>query len=221
MRTHAVFLRLDGRRCVVVGGDATAERKARACLDAGAAVTVIALEPTAGLQDLHACGRIACERRRYRDGDLEGATLAYACERDPAVVAALRAEAERAHVLLNVPDVPEACTFFAPAVVGRGDLQVAIGTGGSSPGLAARLRRDLEARLGPEYTPYVAILEAVRTRLPSGRRAEVMTRLLDSDLLALVRRGERAPIDALLTRLAGDACALGRLGVALGQDEVP
>ena len=217
MRTHAVFLRLDGRRCVVVGGDATAERKVCACLNAQAHVAVIAPELTTGLQALHASGRIACLQRPYRDGDLRGATLAYACERDPSVIAALRAEAERERVLLNVVDVPDACTFFAPAVVGRGDLQIAIGTGGSSPGLAARLRRDLEARLGPEYAPYVTILGAVRTALPSARRAEVMERLVDSELLSLVQRGEAAEIDALLTRLAGDACTLGRLGVELGE----
>jgi siroheme synthase-like protein len=215
MRTHAVFLRLDGRRCVVIGGDEAAERKARACLEASAVVTVIAPEPAPGLEALAAGGRLACELRPYRDGDLRGAFLAYASGTDPGVVAALRDEAARERVLLNVMDVPEACTFYAPAVVERGDLQVAIGTGGTSPGLAARLRRDLERRIGPEYAPYVTILGAVRTTLPRERRPDVMARLVDSELLALVRRGERDEIDALLTRVAGEPCTLGRLGVAL------
>jgi siroheme synthase-like protein len=179
-------------------------------------VTVVAPDVTAGLEGLHAAGLIAWTRRPYCDGDLRGASLAYASESEPAAIAALRAEAERERVLLNVVDVPDACTFFAPAVVARGDLQIAIGTGGSSPGLAARLRRDLEARLGPEWAPYVTILGAVRTALPSGRRAEVMERLVDSELLDLVRRGEGAEIDALLTRLAGEACTLGALGLDVG-----
>jgi len=215
MRTHAVFLRLEGRRCVVVGGDATAERKAEACLAALAQVTVIAPSLTAELERLRAGGRITWEPRSYRDGDLRGATVAYASERDSRAIAALRAEADREHVLLNVVDVPEASSFFAPAVVARGDLQIAIGTGGASPGLAARLRRELEAQIGPEYAPYLAILGAVRTTLPGGRRAEVMERLVDSDLLCLVQRGEREAIDGLLQRLAGETCTLGRLGVVL------
>jgi siroheme synthase-like protein len=216
MRTHAVFLRLDGRRCVIVGGDATAERKAECCLEAGATVVVIAPSVSPGLARLHDVGRLARVARGYRQGDLHGAFLAYAVERDPAVLAALREEAERERVLLNVADVPNACTFFAPAIVLRGDLQIAIGTGGNSPTLAARLRRDLDGALGPEYAPYVAILGAVRAALPGARRAEVMERLVASELLALVRRGEGRAVDALLAEVAGDACTLGRLGIALG-----
>jgi len=194
-----------------------AERKVERCLAAGAAVTVVAETLTPALERLEADGRILCRRRPYRDGDLAGAVIAYAAERDPAVIGALRAEAERERVWLNVIDVPEASTFFAPAIVARGDLQVAVGTGGASPGLAARLRRDLEAEIGPEYEPYVEILGAVRRRLPDVRRAEVMERLVGSELLSLVRDGETAAIDALLERLAGETCTLGRLGLTLDE----
>jgi len=220
MRTHAVFLRLEGRRCVVIGGDATAERKTLACLDAGAQVTVIAAVPTPALNALGTTGRVRHEARGYRDGDLRGAMLAYAVTDDPAVIAALEAEAAREHVLLNVVDVPAACTFFAPAVVVRGELQVAVGTGGCSPTLAARLRRDLEGRFDAAYTPYVTILGAVRTALPRARRAEVMERLVDSDLLALVRRADRAAIDALIATTTGEPWTLQRLGVDLGATTV-
>jgi siroheme synthase-like protein len=217
MRTHAVFLRLDGRSCVVVGGDGAAERKVERCLAAGAVVTVVGERLTPALERLAADGRIAWRRRPYRDGDLRGAVIAYAAERDPAVIATLRAEAERDRVWLNVIDVPESSSFFAPAIVARGDLQVAVGTGGASPGLASRLRRDLEAEIGPEYAPYVEILGAVRRRLPDVRRAEVMERLVDSELLTLVRHGETKAIDALLERLAGEACTLERLGLTLDE----
>src|SRR5690348_7691470 len=107
MRTHPVFLRLDGRRCVIVGRDAAADGKADACRAAGAAVDVIAPED-------------------YRPGDLAGAFLAYASTRDADLISRLVEEAEREHVLLNVLDVPSACTFVSPAVVDRGDLRIAI-----------------------------------------------------------------------------------------------
>lgn len=206
---------------MIIGGDSAATRKAERCLAAGALVTVVAETLAEDLQGLERSGRITWQRRRYRAGDLSGAAVAYASVREPAVVAALRAEAERERVWLNVIDDVDASSFFAPAVITRGELQIAIGTGGASPGMAARLRRDLEARIGPEYAPYVAILGAVRRSLPDGRRAEVMSQLVDSELLALVRRGERAAIDALLARVVGEECTLGRLGVTFGDEASP
>jgi len=217
MRTHPVFLRLDGRRCVVVGGDDAARVKVEGCLAAGAIVRVVAPSPDVALRALAADGRIELVTRAYEEGDLDDAVVAYASERDPEVIACLRAEAERSRVLLNVIDVPEACGFFAPAVLARGDLLVAIGTGGASPGLAARLRRELEGAIGPEYEPYVAILGAVRRSLEWREgRARVIERLVDSDLLGLVRRGEAPAVDALLRQIGGEECTLKQLGVTLG-----
>jgi len=210
MRTHAVFLRLDGRRCVVVGGDAVAEGKALECAAAGARVTVIAPEVTPGL----AAGPVDWLARAYRPGDLAGAMLAYAVTRDPATISQLRDEAARERVLLNVVDVPDACTFYAGAIVDRGDLRIAIGTGGASPGLAARLRREIETQVGPEYAPFVEILGAVRRHLDGDpARIAVMASLLDSPLLELVRREDRGAIDRLLADVAGDACTLDGLGL--------
>jgi siroheme synthase-like protein len=214
MRTHPVFLRLEGRRCVVVGGDATAATKARACLAAGATVTVVAPEIAADLAEHPAARHVA---RAYRPGDLAGALLAYATMRDPIVVRQLVDEAERERVILNVVDVPEACTFFAPAIAARGDLQLAVGTGGASPALAARLRTELAAHIGPEYEPFVAILGAVRRAFASDPgRGDVVSALAGSTLLDLLRAGRRAEIDALLARIAGDGCTLDSLGVRLG-----
>lgn len=216
MRTHPIFLRLDGRRCVVVGLGADAERRALACRDAGAAVTLIAVDAPVALGGAAESGpgRIDVARRAYRPGDLAGAFLAYAATRDPAVIAQLHDEAEREHVLLNVVDVPEHCTFFAPAVLNRGELQVAVGTGGASPGLAARVRNEIGTVVGPEYGAYVTILQAVRGHL-AGRadRSDVMRAVLDSGLLDLVRRGAHAEIDGLLAGLVGGRCTLAGLGV--------
>jgi siroheme synthase-like protein len=222
MRTHPVFLRLEGRACVIVGGDDPAASKAEACVRAGAAVTVVAVDLAPRLAALVEAGSVRHVARDYRPGDLAGAVLAYGCVRDPALVAQLVADAERERVLLNVVDTPEACTFLAPAVVERGQLRIAIGTGGASPGLAARLRRELEARVGPEYGELVAILGAVRRALArtAGRAAErgaIVERLLASPLLTLVRERRRAEIDALLAQVVGDGLTLERLGVRLGE----
>jgi siroheme synthase-like protein len=214
MRTHPVFLCLEGRPCVAVGGDGAIESKIDSCRRAGARVTLVASEPTAALQRLAAAGAVRWVAREYRPGDLRDAVLAYASTRDPERIALLREEAARERVLLNVIDVPDACSFIAPAVVRRGALQVAIGTGGASPLLAARLRGELEAQVGPEYAPLLDILAAVRQFLGADpRRAEVLAALLDSPLRDLLRCGDRPGVDRLLTRIAGDRCTLERLGL--------
>jgi siroheme synthase-like protein len=214
MRTHPVFLCLEGRSCVAVGGDPLIEDKVLACRRAGAAVTVIAAELTPALRDLSTSGTIRWVARDYRPGDLRGALLAYASTRDPERIRALRDEAARERVLLNVIDVPDACDFLAPAVLARGDLQLAIGTGGASPGLAARLRNELAPHVGPEYGAFVAILGAVRRAFRGGaERAAVLAALLDSPLLDLLRRRDRGAIDRLLTEIAGERCTLEQLGV--------
>jgi siroheme synthase-like protein len=216
MRTHPIFLRLEGRPCVVVGGDGAAEAKVRCCLDADASVTVVAAELTSGLAALVGEGRVRHVARDYRRGDLSGFVLAYASTRDESRIAELRAEAECERVLLNVIDTPESCSFIAPAIVARGELTIAVGTGGASPGLAARLRRELEERFGPEYGPFVAILGGVRRALAGEPgRTEVLARLIDSPLLELVRRGRLAEIDGLLGRVAGEGVTLARLGVTV------
>jgi siroheme synthase-like protein len=217
MRTHPVFLCLEGRPCIAIGGDAAIEGKVEACRRAGAAVTVVAPELTPGLEALAATGAIRWHARDYRPGDLRGAVLAYASTRDPERIDLLRAEADRERVLLNVIDVPAACSFLSPAIVERGALQVAIGTGGASPLLAARLRRALETELGPEYAPLVDILGAVRRSLTDApERAEILAALLDSPLLDLLRRGDRAAVEQLLVQVAGERCSLDRLGVEAG-----
>lgn len=218
MRTHPVFLRLAGRRCVVIGGDETAAAKARACIEAGGDVTVIAAELVPDLARAVATGEADHLARAYQPGDLAGAFLAYASTRDAGLVARLRADAERERVLLNVADMPDACTFIAPAVLARGDLQVAVGTGGASPGLASRVRGEIAQVVGPEYGTLVAILGAVRGAVPAGPdRVAALGRLLDSPLLDLVRRGARAEIDALLETAGGAGCTLERLGIALAE----
>lgn len=219
MRTHPVFLRLTGRRCVVIGGDETAAAKVRACIDAGGEVTVVAPRLVPELERTVAERGARHRARAYRTGDLAGAFLAYASTPDAALVERLTAEAEREHVLLNVVDTPDACTFIAPAVLARGELQVAVGTGGASPGLASRVRSEIAEVVGPEYGTLTAILGAVRGMLPAGpERVAVLGRLLDSPLLDLVRRGRRAEVDALLETAAGTGCTLERLGISLEGD---
>jgi siroheme synthase-like protein len=160
---YPVLLELTGRRAVVVGESAVEAGKVEGLLVAGAEVTVIAKGPEAALDRLEADPRVTVHRRGYRGpADLGGAVLCVAHAAEPGVRAAIAADARAAGVLVNVMDDVPNCDFAAPAIVRRGDLVVAIGTGGRAPALASRLRAELGERFGPDWTELVDVVGRVR-----------------------------------------------------------
>ncbi|HVW31315.1 MAG TPA: bifunctional precorrin-2 dehydrogenase/sirohydrochlorin ferrochelatase [Acidimicrobiia bacterium] len=195
-----VALELSGRRCVVIGGGPEAERKCRALLDADADVVVIAPVITPGLGDLTRRGEVGHVARRYEPGDLAGAFLAFTTDADRAAPAAVFAEAQRERVLCNAADDVEHCHFAVPSIVRRGELLLAISTGGRAPALAKRLRHRLSAELGWEWAALVDLLGEVRAETLPARTVDFPTwaarwrRVLDreDELLGLLAEGRIA-----------------------------
>ena len=194
---YPVALELSGRRCVVTGGGQEAERKARALLEADAAVVVIAPRVSDGMADLVRRGEITHIARRYRRGDLAGAFLVIAADTDRAIAASVFAEAEAERVLCNAVDDVEHCHFAVPSIVRRGELLLAISTGGRAPALAKRLRRRLTAQFGWQWEALVDVLGDVRAATLPTRTADFPTwaarwnEVLDreDELLALLEEG--------------------------------
>jgi siroheme synthase-like protein len=192
-----VALEVAGRRCVVVGGGTEAEHRARALLDCDADITVLAADPVAGLVDLERRGGLTLVRRPYRPGDLAGAFVVVAT--DPASTAAVFAEAGDRAVLCHAVDDPAHCHFAMPSVLRRGELTVAVSTGGRAPALAKRLRHRLEEEVPPEYEALVDLLADARTEALANRPVDFATwarrwqaALADLDhLLALLADGRR------------------------------
>ena len=220
MDYYPLFLRLDGRPCLVVGGGEVAAQKVGSLLAARATVTVIAPRLGATLGTVRAGGSIVWHQRPFAAGDTAGFVLVYAATADAAVNRAVYAEAEAAGILVNVVDHPDLCRFIAPEVVRRGALTVAISTGGASPALARRIRRELEATFGTEYAVALRVLGRLRTvlrtqPLPPPDRQRILRTLADSRLLDLVRAGDADGIDRLLADTLGTPCSLAALGVTL------
>jgi uroporphyrin-III C-methyltransferase/precorrin-2 dehydrogenase/sirohydrochlorin ferrochelatase len=172
-----LFLKLAGRRCVVVGGGTVAEAKMRGLLRCGAEVRVVAPEVTPGIRDAASAGHIVWAERRFLPSDLVGVFLLVAATNSPELHEEIFGRCQQAGILCNAVDEPERCDFYYPAVVRRGALQVAISTAGHSPYLAQRLRRELEERFGPDYGPWVEKIGGQRRDLlqadisPENRRA--------------------------------------------------
>ncbi|OLC68673.1 MAG: uroporphyrinogen-III C-methyltransferase [Gemmatimonadetes bacterium 13_1_40CM_4_69_8] len=203
---YPAFLDLRGRRAVVVGGGAIAEQKVVALLDAGARVSVISPSVSRRLDDLEAAGTVTIERRPYRPGDLAGAFLAIAATDDRGANRAVWAEAETRGVLLNAVDDLPHCSFIAPAIHRQGDVAVAVSTAGKSPALAVRLRERIGRLIGPEYATLLDLLGELRAelaqRVPDARvRTRLWYRIVDSDAIESVRRGDIAGARARIGRL--------------------
>ncbi len=160
-----IFLKLDGRRCLVVGAGKVAEAKIRGLLDARASIEVVAPEAVWQIQKWAWEGVIGWKARAFQATDLDQSSLVIAATSNREVNVEVFRQARLRNVLCNSVDDPENCDFYYPAVVNRGDLQIAISTGGRSPALAQRLRRELEEQFGAEYEPWVADLGKAREQL--------------------------------------------------------
>lgn len=157
-----MFLKLAGRQVLVVGAGKVGEGKIAGILDTGARIRVVAREASATVDDWARTGQIELELRSFSGQDLDGTFLAVVATASRDLNEFIYREAQLRGVLCNVVDVPEFCDFFYPAVVSRGDLQIAISTSGQSPSLAQKLRQQLERQFGPGYAPWVAELGATR-----------------------------------------------------------
>lgn len=157
--TYPIQMVLRGRKCVVVGGGRVAARKVEALCRAGADVHVISPEFDRALL---ARRDITRHVGPYEPGMLSDAALVMVCTNDRAVNAAVAVDAQAAGILVNVADDPDHCDFYVPAVVRRGPIQVAIGTGGASPEFAATLRRLIEEAVPAAYGEFAAELARVR-----------------------------------------------------------
>jgi siroheme synthase-like protein len=219
MDVYPIFLvGLDTRQCLVIGGDAEAQRKVAGLLDSNASVTVLSATLTEQLHTWADEGSITWRARAYEPGDLQDAWLVIVTERDAPMIAAIWEEAQARGVLLNVVDDVVHSTFVAGSVVRQGPLTLSISTSGYAPTLAVRLRRQLEREFGPEYAALLELLRELReplaARYPSVQeRRALWAQLLDSDILDLLRADQ----PDLARQLA--AILVGLKGVSKSQEQ--
>lgn len=157
-----MFVKLEGRQVLVVGAGNLGESKIASLLDTGARIRAIALEATPQVREWARAEQINLEIRAFADDDLAGVFLAVVATNSRRLNERIYREAKSRGVLCNVVDVPDLCDFFYPAVVRRGDLQIAVSTAGQSPSLAQKIRQQLEKQYGPGYASWVAELGETR-----------------------------------------------------------
>lgn len=210
MGYYPIFLDMTDRPCLVVGGGPVAERKAEALLGVGARVTVVSPVVSERLRSWAKGGKIRHLRREYQWGDLIGYELAFVATDDGEVNAAVAWEGRERGVWVNAADDPAHCDFILPSVLRRGQLVVAVATGGASPALSRAVREELEAYFSGDYAVLAQLMAEVRSELrrrslfPDGER---WRRALDTDLRRLIAAGQRETAKAyLLDRLGAGVC---------------
>jgi precorrin-2 dehydrogenase/sirohydrochlorin ferrochelatase len=203
-----MFMKLAGKRCLVVGAGKVGEPKIGGLIDAGASIHVVAIAASAVVREWALAGKIELELRAFEAGDLDCKFLAVVATASNRLNESIYRQAQTRGVLCNVVDVPEYCDFFYPAVVRRGDLQIAISTAGQSPSLAQKLRKQLERQFGPGYAAWVEQLgETRRLILASDLDQEIKWELLHSLAGREAFEAALAKVPELSAALCATTCA--------------
>ncbi len=208
-KTYPVILYLEGRRCVLVGGGKSAEHKIKGLLNAKADLFVVAPEATSTFHELASGGKIELELRPFQPSDLDGAMIVIAATDDIAINTAVWNAARERNILMNsVDDVPR-CDFIAPAIARQGPVAVAISTNGTSPALAAHLRRKMETIMGPEIGVLAEVLGGMRPQVMDAvdgvdQRIKFWNTLVNDDLIELTRHEGREAAQTHVEKFLAD-----------------
>ena len=216
MRYYPVYLDIQNRNCLVVGGGSVGTRKVKMLLKCGAIVTVVSpvvSEPLKALADSRA---ITLHQRSYRSSDLAGMFLVIGATDDEPLNRQISQDANRLDLLCNIADQPRDCNFILPSIVNRGDLTISISTSGKSPALAKKLRKSLEDQFGDEYAVLLQLMGAIRKKLLSRSHEpeahkKLFEQLINAGLVDMIRDDKTADIDALLFDILGKGYAFNDL----------
>jgi precorrin-2 dehydrogenase/sirohydrochlorin ferrochelatase len=178
MSLFPMFVKLDGKLVVVIGGGQIAEGKLEGLLSAGACIRLVAPQIRPQIAEWVRFGKIDWLPKEFAPADLQGATLVIAATSASGVNKAVFAEAEARKILCNAVDDTENCHFYYGAIVQRGDLQIAVSTNGKSPALAQRIRKELEESYGTEYAVWLDWLGAARELLRANSSSSEETKAI-------------------------------------------
>ncbi|MEA2094310.1 MAG: NAD(P)-dependent oxidoreductase, partial [Pseudomonadota bacterium] len=165
MKYLPVFLKLNGRPCLVVGGGKVAARKVALLARSGADITVVAPSLCDTLTALRKQGSIKVLDRGFQDGDIDGKVLVIAATDDEKINRQVSVVANGQRIPVNVVDCPELCSFIMPSLIDRAPVQVAVSTGGASPVLARLLRARLESFIPAAYGHLATLVNEFRQQV--------------------------------------------------------
>jgi len=209
MKYYPVCLDVSGRRCVIIGGGEVAERKARRLMDCGAEVLVVSESLSPALQVMKADGRLSHIKAGYSRDLIDGAFLVIGATDRAEVNEAVSRDARKQGILVNIVDDPGHCNFILPSLYRRGDLLIAITTGGKSPALAKKLRQEMGRHFGPEYETFLKIMGQIRGKVisrgyPAGKNKALFESIIESDIIDHIRGKRWDKVKEMIRNLTGE-----------------
>jgi precorrin-2 dehydrogenase / sirohydrochlorin ferrochelatase len=214
VKYYPLFLDITDRRCIVVGGGDVAERKVARLLDFGASVVVVGKTLTPGLDSLKKRGRINHVAGEYDKALIDAAFLVIgATDRDD-VNADISRDAKEKGILVNIVDDPDKCDFVLPSLLAQGDLLIAISTGGKSPALAKKLRKEMEPLFGTEYQTLLEVMGQLREKLvvkgrSSGENRRMFETVVHSDILTHIKDKSWDKVRKIIYDITGEKIMVG------------
>ena len=207
---YPIYLDIENRDVVIIGGGNVCARKAETMMKYGARVTVVSPEFTDEIEQWANEGRLQLERKAYDDADLEGANIVIASTDIQSVNEQIAADCRARRIPVNVVDVTPLCEFIVPAIIETGSIQIAISTGGKSPALARTLKEDLQRSIGPEYAEVNDVLGTLRdgakqVLLTDVDRKRFFDGIIAKGILPMLREGRRAEAYETIARACEEA----------------
>jgi precorrin-2 dehydrogenase / sirohydrochlorin ferrochelatase len=194
---YPIYIDIEDRDVVIIGGGNVCARKAETMMKYGANVTIVSPELTDEIEEWAREGKLELKRKRYQEGDLDGAVLVIASTDDQSVNEQVAADCRRRKIPVNVVDVTPLCEFIVPAIIESGSIQIAVSTGGKSPAIARTLKEDLQRAIGPEYSEVNEVLaslrEGAKAALPTDLdRKHFFDGIIARGVLEMLREGRRS-----------------------------
>ena len=207
---YPVYLDIEERNVLIIGGGNVCARKAETMMKYGAHVTIVSPEFTDEIEAWATQGVLELRRKPYEEPDLNGASIVIASTDDPCINARIARDCRRRKIPVNVVDVTHLCEFIVPAIVESGSIQIAVSTGGKSPALARTLKEDLQKFVGPEYDEVNQVLGSLRSAakktLPTDvDRKRFFDSIIAKGILDMLREGKRTDAYAIIARSCEEA----------------
>jgi len=193
MAYFPIFLDLEGKKVIVVGGGSVAQRKIQTLIEYGAKVEVISRDLTPRLKQLIAENRIRQIGRQFEQKHINGAFMVIAATDDAQLNREISMRAREKGLLINAVDQPEDCNFILPSVLKRGELVIAVSTSGRSPALAKKVRESLEKAFGSEYEYLVHMMGQIRKEVlakkwPTEDNTRIFKEIIASNILDAIKK---------------------------------
>ncbi|MBW1704738.1 MAG: bifunctional precorrin-2 dehydrogenase/sirohydrochlorin ferrochelatase [Deltaproteobacteria bacterium] len=206
MAYYPIFIKLDGKTALVVGGGRVAQRKIETLLEYGASIHIISKELTDRLKQLVEAGDIRHMGENFENKHLDGAFLVIAATDDEKLNHEISETAQKRGLLINAVDQPADCNFIVPSIVKRGDLVIAISTSGKSPALAKKLGKKMGEHFGSEYEAFLTLMgflrkEVLKMGLSQDENRRIFKEIVDSNILEDLIHNDRDGVKSTLRQI--------------------